>query len=437
MENNLPEGWENSTLKELCAMVYGKGLLTKFLTENGYPVFGANGIIGKYSSFMYDTPQVIISCRGAASGVIHKTVPNSFVTSNSIVLTLKSNEIDLDYFKNALSSADKSKIVTGSAQPQITIENLNDFEIPIAPLSEQHRIVAKLDALMQKVESNKQRLDKLPKLLKRFRQSVLAAAVSGRLTEDWRIQKKTNVNNYFPISWRLVKIDKLVNSTKKDLRTGPFGSALKKQEHQNSGIPVWGIESIGINGSFTGYNKIFVTEEKAKELKSFEVKGGNIIISRSGTVGEICILPDMVEYGLISTNLMKIVLNNEVVISKYFCWLFEGSQIVIDKLYELCTGSTRIFLTQTILKEIEYPLPPIEEQKEIVKRVEQLFALADKIEARYTKTKAMLDKLPQTLLAKAFRGGLVPQDANDEPASLLLGRIKAEKEKKTTFKKTK
>ncbi len=437
MENNLPKGWANAKLKDLCDMVYGKGLLTKFLTEEGYPVYGANGIIGKYSKYIYKEPQVIISCRGAASGVIHKTIPYSFVTSNSIVLQLNSKAIDLDYFQKSIMSVDRSKIVTGSAQPQITIENLNDLEFPIAPLSEQHRIVAKLDAVMQKVESNKQRLDKIPKLLKRFRQSVLAAAVSGKLTEDWRKKKEYVLETDLPLNWKLEKIDKLVNSTKTDLRTGPFGTALKKNEHQPTGIPVWGIESIGENGSFTGYNKIFVTKEKAKELKSFEVKGGNIIISRSGTVGEICILPDDVQYGLISTNLMKIVLNNDIILSKYFCWLFDGSQIVIDKLRELCTGSTRLFLTQTILKQIDYPLPPRVEQIEIIRRVEHLFVFADKIEARYTKAKTMLDRLPQSILAKAFRGELVAQDPNDEPASVLLERIKAEKEKLAVEKKGK
>ena len=186
MENNLPIGWAEASLKELCKMVYGKGLLTKHLTPEGYLVYGANGVIGKYKIFTYEDPQIIISCRGAASGVIHKTVSKSFITSNSIVLPLFSNEIALDYFKYSLLSVNRSQIVTGSAQPQITIESLNNLNIPIAPLSEQHRIVNKLDALMEKVESNKKRLEKIPLLLKRFRQSVLAAAVSGRLTKDWR-----------------------------------------------------------------------------------------------------------------------------------------------------------------------------------------------------------------------------------------------------------
>ena len=79
------------------------------------------------------------------------------------------------------------------------------------------------------------------------------------------------------------------------------------------------------------------------------------------------------------------------------------------------------------LGSFELPLPPLAEQKEIVRRVEELSALADQIEARYTKARAHVEKLTQSILAKAFRGELVPQDPNDEPASVLLERIRAKR----------
>jgi len=80
-----------------------------------------------------------------------------------------------------------------------------------------------------------------------------------------------------------------------------------------------------------------------------------------------------------------------------------------------------------ILQKLPIPVPPIEEQKEIVRRVRELFQFADQIEHRYQKAKTHIDNLTQSILAKAFRGELVPQDPNDEPASELLKRIKAEK----------
>ncbi len=91
------------------------------------------------------------------------------------------------------------------------------------------------------------------------------------------------------------------------------------------------------------------------------------------------------------------------------------------------TGTTVKGIKASVLKEIELPDPGIDEQTEIVRRVEQLFAFADQLEARVKAAQARIDRLTQSILAKAFRGELVPQDPNDEPASVLLERIKAQR----------
>jgi type I restriction enzyme, S subunit len=412
MKNNSPQSWASTSLKELCNMVYGKGLLTKNFTEEGYSVFGANGIIGKYSKFNYEEAKIIISCRGAASGVIHKTVPKSFVTSNSIVLDLDSNEIDLDYFKYSLLSVDKSHVITGTAQPQITIENLNDLSIPIAPLPEQRRIVAKLDALFAKLESNKQRLEKIPIILKRYRQSVLAAAVSGKLTEDWREKNGISKN------WAKKRIDALFK-----VRTGltPLRSI---ESYYKNGTISW-----AKTGEVRNCN-IYEVEEKITQravdetgIKIFPIN--TILIAMygegktRGSVGRLKIQA--------ATNQACAALINEEIdyIINQFVFLFLLSQY--EEMRIAAVGGVRPNLNLDKIKSIVISLPILDEQKEIVRRVEQLFAFADKIEVRYTKAKAMLDKLPQSILAKAFRGELVPQDPNDEPASKLLERIKREK----------
>ena len=313
-----------------------------------------------------------------------------------------------------------SEMSAGIAVQNVNAVKLSDLDFPLPPLPEQQRIVAKLDTLFGHLDALKTRLERIPQLLKKFRQKVLTQAVTGKLTEDY--------NNFE--NWDLVSIDRLVGSIRTDIRTGPFGSSLNKSEHQLDGIPVWGIESISKKGEFTGQNKIFITQAKAKELKSFEVLGGDIIISRSGTVGELCLLPNDISFGIISTNLMKISLNKKVINPTFFCYQFKGSQDLLDKLQELCSGSTRLFLTQSILNKLVFVLPPIEEQQEIVRRVESLFAKADQIEAGYQKLKAKVEQLPQALLAKAFRGELVPQLPTDGDARELLEEIKQTKRRK-------
>jgi type I restriction enzyme S subunit len=370
----------------------------------------------------------------------------------------------------------------GSAQGGINLSFASSTSVSLAPLNEQHRIVAKLERLLQKVDACKERLDRIPAILKGFRQSVLATASSGRLTADWRssqtlietaqvaIQnclrahrpawetrgfqkfsgkgkvpkngswkkkylspKKPDTNRIpeFPVGWAYTTLSPLLTTNRLGIKTGPFGTLLKRYEHQAEGVPVFGIENIGESRFIPG-SKIHITKKKAEQLKAYDAKPGDVLISRSGTVGQVCVVPNGVGEARISTNLMRISIQPERMLPDILCILFKGSEIVRDQISALCGGSTRDFLNRRILRSLIFPLPPLAEQEEIVRRIEVLFKVADRIEERYQKVKAYSDKLIQSILAKAFRGEVVPQDPNDEPASLLLERIKNERAKKET-----
>ena len=166
-----------------------------------------------------------------------------------------------------------------------------------------------------------------------------------------------------------------------------------------------GIENIG-HGNFIDGNKIFVTPEKATELKSFALLAGDIIISRSGTVGELCAVPERMEGALLSTNLMRISLNNNIIRSDYFIYLFQSKSVVLDQVKELCKGSTRIFLNQAILKQIMFPVPGISKQKEIIEIIESRLSVCDSIEKTVDTALQQADALRQSILKKAFEGRL-------------------------------
>ncbi|MBD2436583.1 restriction endonuclease subunit S [Nostoc sp. FACHB-110] len=368
------------------------------------------------------------------------------------------------------------------ATSSVTVAHLSSLDIvkipfPLPPLKEQQRIVAKLEKLLAKVDTCKERLGKIPAILKHFRQSILAAACSGRLTADWREgnpdvesaeellkniryerrnvweenqlsriklkKKQPKVDNWkqnyqepafpkieeiffeIPESWCYSFIEILLSTTRKGMKTGPFGSLLKKHEHQTEGVPVLGIENIAAMEFIPG-SKIHISKEKANELSEYDARPGDVLISRSGTVGEVCVVPEGLGEARISTNLMRISLAPNGLVPAFFCMLFNGSPFVLNQISELCKGSTRDFLNQEILSSIIFPIPPLSEQQEIVNRVQTLFKIADQIEQRYQKAKSYVDGLSQSIIAKAFRGELVPQDPNDEQASVLLERIKAE-----------
>ena len=175
-------------------------------------------------------------------------------------------------------------------------------------------------------------------------------------------------------------------------------------------------------------SKIFVTPQKAHELSSYDVQEGDILISRSGTVGEACVLPEGVGDARLSTNLMRIALANEFVSPQYFCLLFNGSPTVLDQVSELCSGSTRDFLNGKILRSIVFPLPPLAEQRRIVAEVERRLSVIQQAESAVEANLTRAERLRQSILKRAFSGKLVPQDPNDEPASALLERIRAERE---------
>jgi len=376
--------------------------------------------------YLLKKDDILISRAGSIglSFLVDETTEKSLFASYLIRFKPFINPKFISYF---LLSSEYWKAISdnaiGIAVKNINAPKLQSIPFPLPPLAEQERIVTKLDALFAQIEKMKLSLAQIPIILKNFRQQVLTQAVTGKLTEKWREGKELE-------EWKDLDIYDLVLDFKKDVRTGPFGSSLSKSEYQMDGFPVWGIESIGQAGKFTGKNKVFITEEKAKELQSFKVGEGDIIISRSGTVGELCIIPEGINNGFISTNLLKIVLNKSIVNSLFFCWMFKSNPTLLTSLKDLCKGSTRLFITQGILKSLIYQLPTILEQEEIVSIVNKLFIKVDVIEAQYKALKQKIENLPQSILHKAFKGELVAQLPTDGDAKDLLEEIKKLKIKK-------
>lgn len=131
----VPKGWECKLLKDVCKIIYGKNLPTSKLENTGFPVFGGNGVIGYFHQYLYEQPQVLISCRGAASGKVMYSLPKSYVTNNSLIVESTENMSYFFIYENLLRK-DLKDLVSGSAQPQLTIANLNTVNIlvPTRPI---------------------------------------------------------------------------------------------------------------------------------------------------------------------------------------------------------------------------------------------------------------------------------------------------------------
>ncbi len=310
---------------------------------------------------------------------------------------------------------------SGTTRKRITRKKLEAMEFPIPPLAEQQQIVQKLDELLAQVDSLKTRLDTIPKILKRFRQSVLAAAVSGRLTEEWREINSVNFDSWEPTNLGAVGNVATGKTPKRD-----------QKEYWDNGTIAW-LTSSATGNAFTYEAEQFVTEFAVKDsgLKLF--KAGTLLLAMYGegkTRGQVTELK-------ISAACNQACAAITVIESKI---LRKFVKLVLQENYEetrkVAVGGAQPNLNLNKVREIPVFVPPLEEQTEIVHRVEQLLAYADQIEQHVKDAQKRVNHLTQSILAKAFRGELTAEWRAQNPdlisgensAAALLERIKAERE---------
>ncbi|WP_395189931.1 restriction endonuclease subunit S [Vibrio harveyi] len=311
------------------------------------------------------------------------------------------------------------------------------------------------------------------------------AAEKAQLVKDKKLKKpkelpsidEIELPNYtLPLGWKWAFIPEVIAHDNYAIKRGPFGSALKKAYFVASGYKVYE-QQHAINDDFLR-GEYYVNEKKFEELKAFEVKPFDLIISCSGTVGKVAIAPVDMERGIINQALLKISLNTSALTNEYFKILFPAYYMKTETLSDLQGTAQKNMVSVETLKSEPFPYPPIEEQHRIVAKVDELMALCDQLEQQteasiaahqvlvttlldtltnsenaeelmqnwaqiseyfdtlFT-TEASIDQLKQTILQLAVMGKLVPQDPNDEPAAKLLERIAEEKAQLIKEKKIK
>ncbi len=447
--NNLPKGWTSCKLEEIVA--YKKGTKPKILVEEKKKDFVPYIDIRAFekneirqfadiaSSKISSKKDVLVVWDGARCGLVGKGKDGA-IGSTIMCLTPKCVSSEYIYFFLKTQYDEINSNHKGTGIPHVKPEIFWNIEIPIAPITEQHRIVAKLDKLLSKVETAKSRLDTIPQILKRFRQSVLSAAVSGELTKNWRenntnvesgkiivekIQKELNTESIIsestdevdlPQNWFCAKLEAITDLIGKG--SSPTWQGIK---YTYKGVLFITSENVG-EGNILLSNKKYLQNEFNQIQKRTILKKGDILTNLVGaSIGRTAIY-DIDEIANINQAVCLIRLH--ALIKNEFILHYFNSPKIIHAMEELKVDVARANLSLTDIRNFDIPVPPAEEQQEIVRRVEQLFKFADQIEARYNKAKQYTDKLTQSILAKAFRGELVPQDPNDEPADKLLERIK-------------
>lgn len=421
----LPEGWEAVNLGSLINLSTGKLDANAADNDGQYPFFTCAESISQIKSWAFDTSAVLLAGNGSFSIKKYTGKFNAYQRTYVIEPLLIKTE-----FLYWLIRGNIRKITEngrGSTIPYIRKGDITDIIVALPSLSEQTLIADKLDTLLAQVDNTKARLEQIPQILKRFRQAVLAAAISGKLTEEWRDSPNLS-------GWQQGKLGDFVKKPS-------YGTSSKSSKEGL--VPV--LRMGNLQGGKLDWTDLVYTSDIA-EVKKYKLEHKDVLFNRTNSpelVGKTAIYnseqpaiyagyliriqclptldPDYLNYHLNS------------LIAKQYCYSVKSDGVSQSNI--------------NAKKLIAYPLhvPPLPEQQEIVRRVEQLFAYADTIEKQVNSALSRVNNLTQSILAKAFRGELTAQWRAENPelisgensAAALLKNIKDEREAIKTLPKPK
>lgn len=346
-------------------------------------------------------------------------------------------------------------MISRSAQNGFNKGEVFPILLPVAPFDTQIDIVAEIEKQFSRLDEAVTALKRIQANLRRYKAAVLKAAVEGKLTEQWRkehpdvepadqllkrilIERRSKweaeelakmkakgitprddswKKKYkepagpdtanlpdLPEEWVWTNFEQLAKASPNALKAGPFGSALKKEYYVSNGYKVYGQEQVISGDPF--YGDYYIDQDRFDSLKSCAVKPGDILISLVGTIGKVLILPEGIEPGIINPRLVKLSLNKKNILPE-FVKAYLQSDAVRNSFSTRSHGGTMDILNLSMLKELSVPLPPIIEQKLLIENIESAFSIAEELETTIETNLKRAERLRQTILQRAFSGGLV------------------------------
>lgn len=481
MTEEIPEGWVKTTLGEVLTKIIGGGTPSKknasyfnghipFMTVKDMKTFSPNdtqdhitvGAVTNSSTNIIPANSLIIATRIG----LGKVVKCGFETAinQDLKALVPGSGVDKDFLARWFQSRAEyiEGLGKGTTVKGITLKVLSELPINLPPANEQHRIIKKIDALMERSSRTKDALDAIPALLDQYRRSVLAAAFCGDLTAGWREQhpdtERTSelleriraerksaelekrrlkaLNNLptrpldlpvLPDKWAWVCVEELASDVPRSIQSGPFGSNLKHSEFRSEGNLVIGIDNVQ-DGVFSSGKQNRISTKKFHELRKYEARPNDVLITVMATVGRCCVIPEIIEPSIITKHVYRITSELRLVMPHFLMNALRGSVTVLHQMGAEIRGQTRPGINGKIIKGLFIPVPPISEQQEILRLVNHRFDIIQEVERIVSESNDRIKELNESILSKAFRGELVPQNSTDDPASALLECIRAERE---------
>ncbi|RQR33950.1 hypothetical protein DIE23_12625 [Burkholderia sp. Bp9143] len=445
----LPNGWAETVLGDLVECVSGIGFPPRLQgkAEGDYPfakvrdisnaVLHANGFLSDAANWVTQSEVTALRGRPVAAGatVFAKigeglklnrrafTVRPALLDNNCMAVVPDESKLAAKFLYAFMRTVDVGRFAVATAVPSVRRGDIANIRMLLPPMAEQIRIADKLDSLLARVNACRESLTNVSEILKRFRQSVLFAATSGRLTEDWRLLKG------LPNEWLDVRLGEIA-----DVQGGVTKDS-KKQSLSDEEVPY--LRVANVQRGYLDLAEIKYIRVPAKKLNDSLLEEGDVLFNEGGDLDKLgrgWIWENQIPRCSFQNHVFRARLRDKRNQPKYISWW--GNSRGLEYFRRSGKQTTNLAsINKTMLCELPILLPSPEEQAEIVRRVESLFAFADRINSRLDASLPLADRLTPALLAKAFRGELVPQDPNDEPAEKLLKRVKVQFDSHTAMGK--
>ncbi|GIW80398.1 MAG: hypothetical protein KatS3mg105_2205 [Gemmatales bacterium] len=373
--------WHEIPLSKLVVLEYGRSLRKDLRNASGdIPVAGSNGVDGYHSEALVSGPGIVVGRKGSAGKVTWFESDFWPIDTTYYVKPRIPCDLRWVYYLLTYLSLDRLAITTGV--PGLNRDDAYRVNIPLPALSEQRRIVEILDEA-----------DRLRR--QRRETDAKVARILPALFHKTFGDPATN-----PMGWQRVRITDFCAS-EDDVKCGPFGTQLAKAEYsQNDGVPLWGIKHV--NRQFEDRTDEFLTHDKARELDSYSLVPGDIVMTRKGTIGNCAVYRDTLPKGIMHSDLLRIRVHREIADPDFVCCQFRFSVDVARQLQLISGGAVMPGINVTKLKQIKLLRPPLDRQRAFGNVVRRLRRLS---ESQVT-NRDSLDKTFDVLLHRAFTGEL-------------------------------
>ncbi|MEW8584377.1 MAG: restriction endonuclease subunit S [Candidatus Thiodiazotropha sp.] len=346
----------------------------------------------------------------------------------------------------------------GITQVNLNTTIVKNIDVPVFKLEQQKRIVAKIEELFSHINAGIEALKKAKQLLKQYRQAVLKAAVTGELTKEWREANKAKLEpasqllerilkerrlkweeqqleqfkakgkmpkddkwkekykeplgySYegqlpeVPDSWLWVSPEQIASTDDYALAIGPFGSNLKVSDYRDEGVPLVFVRNIRAH-DYSTTNAKYVTNKKAEELRAHSISGGDVLITKMGEPpGDASIYPCTAPDAIITADCIKWRFSNLIKTSELFVHII-NSQVIKNQILSRTKGVAQKKISLGTFKSVAFPLPPLEEQAEILRELDQKFYASDRLLKELDMQLLKTERSKQSVLASAFSGML-------------------------------